>query len=1120
MFQIDERSLADGRTLVSIQPEKSDINRLLKSGTIDFTSKDNKLWLTTPAIRQAFLTKQGNIDDLFDRILTAVNGTTIQDSYEFRDDQKFLSSIDVGKDVVVRGNLSVLGNTTTVDTPTMTIEDNIIELNKNEKNQGITLRNAGTAINRGAKGFARYLYSEDFGGFVLNNSANIDGPIEDWTLVALTEDNGSFSKGDVRVKNRLYSPFARITDSLVVDQKTTTKDLEVTNTSIFGGETTFNNNVTINGILTTNGQVNFKNTVTAYKPVTFQDVATFNANVTMNKQLTNNGLVTMNKGLTVHDSNVLVDTGTLQVGGAVTFDSTLGVAGNTTINGALSVNNIITSNNTITGNDFVTQSHYFVSGGDGKGIRFWDKSDKYTIFMSSTAAAGQVEHANTSDYNMYFKMTEGTNRGFVFANGANPITQIEGSGIIRTVNDIYSKNSRVLTQADEGEGNHLDADTVDNKHARDLLWRDGSLPMLGNLQMAGYRIGFADNNDYLDFNDTAAINGSDRGGLFRFVSDDDVLKSIVEAGVFKAGQINIDNSNASINGLNYIVGSTGQAFKLSDAWIRVNEANAYSSGVYFNNSVVRTDKEFQIGDTGTTLRANADIFTYKGEKVLTQAGIETMHGNINMGAQKISFNTNETNGTAGAANTDYAYIYAEHDENSESSRLVLDISDNADDSIVLRTSNTSSTKKDSLKVDYNRATFFDNPYFGSNRLLHTGDMGSGNHLDADTVDGKHYSDLVAEFVNVAGDTMNGNLKMGNGSYITGGVSGQKVPIWAFTGYESFGLFYEEGSPDKLTINLSGVQPDTFKLVGDGTGFINNSKILTEAMEGHGKGIDSDTIDGQHLSDLDNRFVNVNGDTMTRTLKFKSPVNEIEIYNDNGQKARGMVFKNTGETLVGMVGCYYNEQVPEKMFIGNTPAPWTGANSLTVTAQNAFYNNSKILTEAMEGHGKGIDADTVDGQHLTDLDNRFVNASGDTMTGDLTITKTNAILKLSDPKVDARLVTNTSDSTVYLQAGKNDATAGKLTLSGMNARQLGSFMVSIENMNNATINSNKILTTADEGHTKNLDADTVDGKHATDFATAGHNHDDRYIAKNEVDLKNKYRIAYDESTNSLNFMYLG
>ena len=39
----------------------------------------------------------------------------------------------------------------------------------------------------------------------------------------------------------------------------------------------------------------------------------------------------------------------------------------------------------------------------------------------------------------------------------------------------------------------------------------------------------------------------------------------------------------------------------------------------------------------------------------------------------------------------------------------------------------------------------------------------------------------------------------------------------------------------------------------------------------------------------------------------------------------------------------------------------------------------------QGPGSGLDADLVDGQHLSDLDARFVNVTGDTISGNLTIT---------------------------------------------------------------------------------------------------------------------------------------
>jgi hypothetical protein len=59
-----------------------------------------------------------------------------------------------------------------------------------------------------------------------------------------------------------------------------------------------------------------------------------------------------------------------------------------------------------------------LSSGDGRGLRFWD-SDAYKIWMSastSTTWGGRISGETTSDYNMYFRIGGGTNRGFVFEN--------------------------------------------------------------------------------------------------------------------------------------------------------------------------------------------------------------------------------------------------------------------------------------------------------------------------------------------------------------------------------------------------------------------------------------------------------------------------------------------------------------------------------------------------------------------------------------------------------------------------------------------------------------------------------------------------------------------------------
>ena len=124
------------------------------------------------------------------------------------------------------------------------------------------------------------------------------------------------------------------------------------------------------------------------------------------------------------------------------------------------------------------------TAGNGTGVRFWD-SDAYKIWMSSTGDStwgGRLDP--NSDYNMYFKMSGGTNRGFVFRNDATPVAQIDGKGVVYTAlhgnssewKDAYdnyitgiavtgtSTKTITLTQRDGGtiSANFTDIDTNTN----------------------------------------------------------------------------------------------------------------------------------------------------------------------------------------------------------------------------------------------------------------------------------------------------------------------------------------------------------------------------------------------------------------------------------------------------------------------------------------------------------------------------------------------------------------------------------------------------------------------------------------------------------------------------------
>lgn len=581
MFQIDEKVIADSRTLITIQNRKEQIDALTKNGTIHYTMDNDNLWLTTPKIRSAYLRKADHTVN-YDKIVLARDGVNIDGVYEFDDPITFNDNVEMKKDLIVRGNFTVEGESSIIDTPRLTIEDNIIELNKNEKGNGISLRKAGVAINRGQKEFARVLYDDTFKAFVLDTNSNMDADTTNdrWVAMGYTENSGDYVPGEFRARYRLTAPFGKFTDSLSVSNQTYLNDLTVAGNSTFQGSITANGDQTVNGKFTANGAAEFNNLLTANK------VATFNDNVVMKKTLsvdgasTFNTLSTFNKGISITsvgakivgpvaitgtlsatdnvkfnkdltvdahtqtDSlNVIRETNTslLTVGNNATINNDLAVKrntvieGTTTLNGASTVNNTLNVNGistftgdvnivnknvvinsnadnngtllvgghayfkktidvdgvatfddeviitrgplTMVGSDILARNvkalmDFKVEQGNGKGLRFWD-NDNYKIYMSQSSVDGRMD--STSDYNMYFKMSDGTNRGFVFKNGSTPVVQIESTGQMRTKEKIIAHGYDVLTRENEGhrtDATGINADKLDGLHDYDFLRRN------------------------------------------------------------------------------------------------------------------------------------------------------------------------------------------------------------------------------------------------------------------------------------------------------------------------------------------------------------------------------------------------------------------------------------------------------------------------------------------------------------------------------------------------------------------------------------------------------------------------------------------------------------------------
>ena len=68
--------------------------------------------------------------------------------------------------VIITGDLTVLGTTTTVDTANMTIEDNIIFLNKGETGSTVTEGSSGIQIDRGSSADPEFVWDESVSSFV------------------------------------------------------------------------------------------------------------------------------------------------------------------------------------------------------------------------------------------------------------------------------------------------------------------------------------------------------------------------------------------------------------------------------------------------------------------------------------------------------------------------------------------------------------------------------------------------------------------------------------------------------------------------------------------------------------------------------------------------------------------------------------------------------------------------------------------------------------------------------------------------------------------------------------------------------------------------------------------
>ena len=163
-------STADGSTFDDvIDPATTSVKGVASFDSGDFDVSSGAVSLKN-ATTGAVLAVSGTANEVN---VSRTNGTV---TVGLPDDVTVAGQLNVGENVVVSGNLVVQGTTTTVNSETVNIADNIIVLNSNEA--GTPSQNGGITIERGTSTNKSFLWNETSDKWTLGTDTLLAGTVE------------------------------------------------------------------------------------------------------------------------------------------------------------------------------------------------------------------------------------------------------------------------------------------------------------------------------------------------------------------------------------------------------------------------------------------------------------------------------------------------------------------------------------------------------------------------------------------------------------------------------------------------------------------------------------------------------------------------------------------------------------------------------------------------------------------------------------------------------------------------------------------------------------------------------------------------------------------------------
>jgi len=242
----------------------------------------------------------------------------------------------------------------------------------------------------------------------------------------------------------------------------------------------------------------------------------------------------------------------------------------------------------------------------------------------------------------------------------------------------------------------------------------------------------------------------------------------------------------------------------------------------------------------------------------------------------------------------------------------------------------------------------------------------------------------------------------------------------------------------------------------------------KSVDGHGSGLDADTVDGKHADEFALiSLSNINSNNILNKLKsIDGHGSGLDADTVDGKHADEFADKNHNHSLSALEDVDPSAREDKRMLVWDdnlrkhvyveTPG---ASNELTNITSDFVLNKLKPV----DGHGSGLDADTVDGKHATDF---------------ALISHNHVLSTLAD--VDA---SNKEDGKilVWKDSLNTHVYADPIEISTV------SLATQFATIDLSNVEQNSLIEKLKNSSVSGLDADTVDGKHADEFADKNHNH---------------------------------